>query len=57
VGSLLPMKSGVTELTTFFPGTGLGIGEWAGWALCNGNNSTLNLSSAISGVSFIQRMS
>ncbi len=57
IGSLLPMKSAVAELTTFFPGTGDGIGEWLGWALANGNNSTLNLSSAISGVSFIQRMS
>lgn len=57
VDSLLPMKAGGTELTTFFPGTGLGIGEWLGWALCNGNNSTLNLVSEIASVSWIQRMS
>lgn len=57
VGSLLPMKAGVTELTTFFPGTGLGIGEWVGWSIANGNNSTLNLSSEIASVSWIQRMS
>ena len=57
VGSLLPMKTGVTELTTFFDGTGLGFGEWAGWAIANGSNSTLNLSAAIGSVSWIQRMS
>jgi hypothetical protein len=57
VGSILWLKSGVTELTTYFPGTGAGIGEWTGWALANGNNSTNNLSAAISGLSAIQRMS
>jgi hypothetical protein len=57
IGSLLPIKTGVAELTTFFDGTGLGLGERLGWAIANGNNSTLNLSSAISGVSWIQRMS
>jgi hypothetical protein len=57
VGSLLPLKSGVAELTTFFDGTGLGLGEWLGWAIANGNNSTLNLGSDIAGVSWLQRLS
>lgn len=31
---------------TFFSGTGLGLttGEWDGWAICNGQNGTTNLS-------------
>jgi hypothetical protein len=57
VGAFLPFKSGVAELTTFFDGSGLGFGEWLGWAVANSNNGTLNLGSAISGVVWVQRLS
>jgi len=34
------------NLTTYFDGTGLGLTglDWDGWAICNGNNGTTNLS-------------
>jgi hypothetical protein len=49
---LLPPKAFVPTLLsstdiadrTKFDATGLGVGEYAGWAICNGNNGTPNLS-------------
>lgn len=56
LGSILWWKNGVAELTTFFPGSGLGLTEWDGFAIANGSNGTLNLSAAIAGLTAIQRI-
>ena len=34
-------------LNQFLPGTGLGIGKYRGWALCDGRNGTINLCSRV----------
>jgi hypothetical protein len=56
VGSILWLKNGVSDLTTYFS-TGLGFHYWQGWAIADGTNSTLNLSAAITGVTAVQRIS
>lgn len=45
-GNPTEIKIFTGDPATYFDGTGLGIvgGEWDGWALCNGNNATPNLS-------------
>jgi len=40
-----------------FDGTGLGEYHWERWALANGNNGTVDLSSAITGLTAIERIS
>lgn len=40
----------------FFDGTGLGKYEWDGWAKANGENQTFDLSSAVPGLTAIQRL-
>jgi len=58
IGSLLFIKIGATELTTFFPSGGLGVTEWEGWALANGSNGTVDLTTSppIAGFQAIQRI-
>ena len=55
IGAILWFKSGESFLTDKFD-SGDGLGEWDGWAIADGANGTLDLSSAISGLVAVQRV-
>ncbi len=55
IGSMLWFKAGTGFFSTKFS-SGLGIYEWKDWAIADGTNGTIDLSSAITGLTAVQRI-